>query len=543
MGRLSAIPRWQTWPLASQILVTVVVILVVTVSVGGYLYSSDTWQTLQQQYQLRALGIASSVAKTPSVVSALESGDPTHVIPPLAEEFRRATSASYVVVADREGIRYSHPNPALIGKRLEEGVIALDGQTHVGIDKGSLGTSANAIAPVFSTQGRVIGEVSVGILETQLDSRLAVDVRTIIGYSSVIFILSVLGSILLARRIKRVTFGLEPASIASLLREREALLHGIREGMLGLDTDDRVTVINEEATRLLGLGPDVVGRRLDDVLPEGRLLDLLSGRIEGTDQLIVTDEYLLVVNHMRVALSGRGIGSVVTVRDRTEVEGLVRELHAITGLTDALRAQEHEYANQLYIITGMVEMGSYDELAKYLSQISTTPGAVANRLNSRIEWPPLAALLLAQTTVAAEQAISLVVTDDSRVGAAPPHERTILTVVGNLVTNAIEAVADQQGTREIVVRIQDADGVRIEVSDTGPGIPGLLRDDVFVDGYTTKSAPPGARRGLGLAIVSRLVFRAGGTITVTGEGGARFVVYLPVSTPALAAPELVERFG
>lgn len=135
------------------------------------------------------------------------------------------------------------------------------------------------------------------------------------------------------------------------------------------------------------------------------------------------------------------------------------------------------------------------------------------------------------------------VTDDSRVGAAPPHERTILTVVGNLVTNAIEAVADQQGTREIVVRIQDADGVRIEVSDTGPGIPGLLRDDVFVDGYTTKSAPPGARRGLGLAIVSRLVFRAGGTITVTGEGGARFVVYLPVSTPALAAPELVERFG
>ncbi len=531
MTRFPAFRRWKTWPLATQILVVVITILVLTISIGGYLYSSDSSQTLQQQYQLRALGIASSVAKTPSVISALEIGDPGGKIAPMAERFRQATGAAYVVVADRDGIRFSHPNPAMIGKRLEEGVLALDGNTHVGVDKGSLGTSANGIAPVFSDRGVVIGEVSVGILETQLDSQLVLDLRTILGYSILILLFGVLGSILLARRIKRVTFGLEPASIASLLREREALLHGIKEGMLGLDTDDRVTVVNEEATRLLDLNPDIVGRKLADILPEGRLLDVLSGRIRGTDEVIVTDEYLLAVNHMRVELGGHNIGSVVTVRDRTEVEGLVRELHAINGLTEALRAQEHEYANQLYVIMGLTEMGEYDEVLSYLARVSNTPSSIARGLKSRIESPQLAALLLAKITVAAEQQISLVVTDDSFLSASPDHERTLLTIVGNLIDNAIDAVSEQDGPREIVITMQEVDGVRLVVRDNGPGIPAEHLDDLLLDGYSTKAPRAGTRRGLGLAIVSRLVFRAGGSISITSTSGARFEVTLPNRAP------------
>jgi two-component system CitB family sensor kinase len=521
--------RWRTWPLASQILVGVIAILVFTVAVGSILYSSDSGQTLEQQYQLRALGIAQSVSKSPEVVSALESGDPKHSIKTLAENVRSSTGAAYVVVADRYGIRYSHPNPAMIGKRLEEGVVALDGKTHVGIDMGSLGRSANGIAPVFSSHGDVIGEVSVGILEKQLNSQLALDSRSIIGYSILILLLSALGSFLLARRIKRVTFGLEPSSIASLLREREALLHGIREGMLGLDVHGRITVINEEAARLLGLSGDIVGETLEEVLGPGRLRDLLSGRIGGTDEVIVTDQYLLVVNRMRVSLSGRDIGSVVTVRDRTEVEGLIRELHAINGLTEALRAQEHEYANNLYVITGLLEMGEYDQVSDYLAQMSTTPSSITRGLKSRIESKQLAALLLAKITIAAEQAISLVVTEDSRVRLAPSNERTLLTIVGNLVDNAIEALLEQSGPREITVRLIDDEGIHIVVMDNGPGIPRERLNDVAIDGYSTKTPRPGMRRGLGLALVSRLVFRAGGSIRINPGPGGHFEVYLPDS--------------
>ena len=527
MMKFPGFRRWKTWPLATQILLVMITILVLTVSIGGVLYSNDNSQTLQQQYELRALSIASSVAKTPSIITALQTGDPHGDVATMAEQFMQATGAAYVVVANRDGIRFSHPNPALIGKRLEEGVIALDGKTHVRVNEGSLGTSANGIAPVFSDRGVVVGEVSVGILETKLDSQLALDLRTIIGYSILILLFSVLGSILLARRIKRVTFGLEPASIASLLREREALLHGIKEGMLALDTDDRVTVVNEEATRLLGLGPNVVGQKLSDIVPDGRLLDVLSGQIRGTDEVIVTDEYLLAVNHMRVELGGRNIGSVVTVRDRTEVEGLVRELHAISGLTDALRAQEHEYANRLYVITGLIEMGEYDEVSAYLAQASNTPSSIARGLKTRIETPRLAALLLAKITVAAEQQISLIVTEDSHLSASPAHEQILLTIVGNLIDNAIDAVSPQEGIREIVITLHDEHGVRVVVRDNGPGIPEDHIDDVLLDGYSTKPSRPGTRRGLGLAIVSRLVFRAGGTIAITSNGGASFEVTLP----------------
>ncbi len=519
--------RWQRWPLASQILLGVIGILVLTITGGSLLYSQDSGQNLEQQYQLRALGIAQSVSKTPDVIEYLESGDPDHRIQPLAESIRSTTGAAYVVVADRYGIRFSHPNSALIGKRLEEGVLALDGKTHVGIDIGSLGRSANGIAPIFSSHGDVIGEVSVGILETQLNSQLALDTRAIIGYSILILALSALGSLILARRIKRITFGLEPSSIASLLREREALLHGIKEGMLGLDADGRITVINEEAGRLLGLQGHVIGRTLETVVPPSRLRDILAGDIEGTDVVIVTDEYLLVVNRMRVALAGHDIGSVITVRDRTEVEGLVRELHAINGLTEALRAQEHEYANQLHVITGLLEMRAYDELGSYLADVSTTPAAVALTLRSRIESRQLAALLLAKITIAAEQSIALVVTDDSYVGPSPANERTLLTIVGNLVDNAIEALLDKPGPRNIRLHIIDGDGTRIVVTDNGQGIARERIKDVLVDGYTTKPSSPGMRRGLGLAIVSRLVFRLEGTIEITPGPGGVFEITLP----------------
>jgi two-component system CitB family sensor kinase len=526
MKRLALRP-WRTWPLASQILLGVLAILVLTISVGGILYAKDSGQTLEQQYQLRALGIAQSVSRSPDISEALGAGDPSHSIQRLAAAVRSTTGAAYVVVADRFGIRYSHPNPALIGKRLEEGVIALDGKTHVGIDIGSLGRSANGIAPIFSQNGDVIGEVSVGILETQLNNQLALDTWSIIGYSILILLLSALGSLLLARRIKRVTFGLEPASIASLLREREALLHGIREGMVGFDVQGRITVINEEASRLLGFGEESLGMTLKEVMSEGRLRDLLTGTIGGADEVTITDEFLLVVNRMQVYLAGRDIGSVVTVRDRTEVEGLIRELHAINGLTEALRAQEHEYANQLYIIGGLIEMGEYDQVKSYLSQITNTPSSLASGLKSRIEPPELAALLLAKVTIASEQAISLVVSEDSHVAQSHNDSRTLLTIVGNLIDNAIEALADQQGSREILLRITDDDELRLTVADNGPGVPAEKIDNVLIDGYTTKTARPGMRRGLGLALVSRLVYRVGGTLTVSPGPGGHFEVHLP----------------
>jgi two-component system CitB family sensor kinase len=518
---------WRTRALASQILLGVLGILVVTTMLGAILYVTLTGRQLDRQYEERALGIAMSVAQIPDIRQALVSGDHSGAVQALAEQVRRSTDASYVVVTDRTGLRYSHPNPSLINKRLEEPVIVLDGRGHLGVDNGSLGRSANGKAPVLGADGAVIGEVSVGILEDRVSGQLHHELVAIALYTALALALGVLASWLLARKIKRVTFGLEPAEIVSLLQEREAMLHGIREGVIGFDAKGRVSVINAEAQQLLSVGPAAAGLTAEQLVPAGRLRDLLTGRAGGTDQVALTDESLLVVNRMPVVLGARDVGSVVTVRDRTEMESLIRELRSVTGLITALRAQEHEFANRLHILSVLLTLGDHDEALNYLTEISEFSIAQAEDLRSRVGPPVVAALLLAKVTVAAEQGIQVLVTKDSHLDRPGIDPHALQTIIGNLVDNAIEALGRQPGPREVTVHLDDRDGVRIVVVDNGPGIAGPDAGRVFQDGYSTKVGDAGTRRGLGLALVHRMVHRAGGSITVTSGPGAQFEVLLP----------------
>ena len=518
--------------LTAQILLASLSLLIFTVALGGFLFSMISNQTLDQQYQLRALGIATTTAQMPEIRSAVASGDPGHVINGIARQVMTAARTDYVVVTDREGLRYSHPDPALIGRRLEEPVAVLDGQTHVGFDPGSLGRSANAKAPIFGADGSVVGQVSVGIEDTQVLSNQMQNIWLITGFSALVLALGVVGSLLLSRRIKRVTFDLEPAEIASLLQEREALLHGIREAVVGLDDAGKVTVINEEARRLLHLEGEALGKPIAGLLPPGRLRDLLAGGLPGADQVALTEDALLVVNRMPVATAGRSIGSVVTLRDRTEIEGLVRDLHSIQGLMEAMRALEHEYANRLHIVDGLLEMGDLDHAKRYVSQVSTMSRSLGERLRATISPPELAALLLAKVAVAAEQDVQMEVTADSRLEHPEVDPTELVTIVGNLLDNAVDALANTPRPRRVTVQLDDADGVFIAVRDNGPGVPADKVGQVMVDGYSTKDPRPGMRRGIGLALVSRIVRRAGGTLDVFPGPGGNFEVWLPAKTQA-----------
>jgi two-component system CitB family sensor kinase len=523
---------WRSRPLASQILLGVFCILLVTVAAGAFLYTKLTGETLDHQYKQRALGIAAAVAQTPTIRDALAHNDPGHSIQAIANQVRISTGAAYVVVTDRSGVRFSHPNPALIGLRIEEPVAVLDGQDHVGIDNGSLGRSANGRAPLRGADGTVAGQVSVGILEEQVSSQLNSEMLGVALYSALALAIGVVASWLLARTIKRATFGLELAEIVSLLQEREAMLHGIREGVVGVDAKGCINVINDEARRLLGISTTARGQTVDDLLPQGRLHDVLTGGASGGDELVLTDQFLLVVNRMPVILSGRDVGYVITLRDRTELEGLVRELHAVTGLTTALRAQEHEFRNRLHVVSGLLSLGEPEEANRYLAEISHNSEAQVIDLQSRIAPAELAALLLAKVTIAAEQDVRLTVSPDSHLDRPPVETQSLLTVLGNLIDNAVDAVAGKAEPRSVTVHVSETEAeVQMVVTDTGPGIPHDALREIFADGYSTKSPRGQIRRGLGLALVHRLVQRAGGSIEVTPGPGARFVVRLPVSRP------------
>ncbi len=519
--------------IASWLLWSVVGILVATAAVGGVLEVRQTSAGLDQQFEARAQVAASAIADMAEVRQALQSADPTRVLQPLANRLQRDVGAAYVVITNRTGLRYSHPNPALVGLRLEDPVQVLDGRTHVGIDNGSLGRSANGKAPIVSTSGQVIGQVSVGILETTVTAVLASQIWGILLYLLIALAVGVTVALLLARAMKRRTFGLELGEISSLLQEREAMLHGIREGVIGLDPKGRVSLINDEARRLVGLAEQVIGEPLTRTLPPGRLRDVLIGTVTGADQVVLTRESLLVVNRRVVVVAGRPVGSVITLRDRTEMEGLIRELDSATGLAKALRAQEHEFANRLHVIVGLLDLQEFAEARNYVAAITSSGQlGAAEDLRSRISPPVIAALLVAKQTIAAEHDTSLIISADSTLdlpnGSAAQN---IMTIVGNLIDNALDAVSDQATPREVVVTItQTGDGLSILVQDNGPGIKQRDAHNIFTDGFSTKTAEGDRRRGIGLALVSRLVTRAGGTITVNTGPGAHFYVDLPAVT-------------
>src|SRR4030088_3487568 len=295
-------------PLAYQILAFQVGIILLSAIGGAVAAVWQARQELDRQYEQRSLSIAQSVAATSSIQQALLTGDPTRTVQQAAEQVRMATGATYVVVTDRRGIRYSHPNPALIGQPVDENpAIVLSGHTWTGVQSGTLCTSARGKAPVFAG-GSVIGMVSVGFCESRLDKQLLAQLP---GYAGIVLLALALGaggSLLLASRLKRQTFVLEPYEIAGLLEEREASLQGIHEGAIATDRDGTITLANDEARRLLALPADCGGRKVTQVLPQGRLLKFLSGGLKDQDEVLLAGDRGLVASRRAIQVRGQEVG-------------------------------------------------------------------------------------------------------------------------------------------------------------------------------------------------------------------------------------------
>ncbi|MGW8377270.1 sensor histidine kinase [Streptomyces sp. ODS28] len=529
------LPRWVHWPrrVFSQVLLVQLVITTgVTVLATG-LFLAPLSDELDDQAMDRALAIAQTTAQQPGLAGRLASdGPPEHAGPVQreAERIRKSTGAAYVVIMDHRGIRWSHANPARIGEHVStDPSQALAGHQVRQIDNGTLGRSARGKVPVHDAQGRTVGAVSVGIAYDSVRDRLLGEVPVVLTYAGGALALGALAAYLVSRRLQRRTHDLAFSDISALLSEREAILHGIREGVVALDRKGRIRLANDEAQRLLGLRPEDTGRGLEDALGPGRTTDVLSGRVTGSDLLTVSGERVLIANRMP---TGDG-GTVATLRDRTEVELLGRELDGSRGLIDALRAQDHEHANRMHILLGLLELEMYEEAADYLSEVVGVRRDTAEQITERVQDPLLAALLVGKATVAAERGVALRIAPGSALPDRLLDPRELATVVGNLVDNALDAAAGSQDAWvEVELSAPGSDAgteVLLRVRDSGPGIPPEQRESVFSEGWSTKDAPAHRGRGLGLALVRRLAERHGGTAQVTGAetGGAVFTVNLP----------------
>jgi two-component system, CitB family, sensor kinase len=521
----------------SQVLLMQLVIAAgVAVLVTG-LFLAPLSKQLDQEAMHRALAIAQTTAQDPQIAEGVQNTPPTRNGPVQkeAERIRHATNAEYIVVLDWRWIRWSHPTPSEIGHPVStDPGDALAGKQVMEIDQGTLGRSARGKVPLRDASGEIIGAVSVGIKYDSVRAELIGAIPELLAYAGGALAVGALAAWVISRRVQRQTRDLAFSDISGLLAEREAMLHGIREGVVALDRAGRIRLLNDEAHRLLGIDAQAVGRSPDEALGEGRTADILAGRVTGTDLLTVRGQRVLVANRMPTDDGG----AVATLRDRTELEQLGRELDSTRGLIDALRAQDHEHANRMHTLLGLLELEMYDDAVEFVGEVVGDHRVTAEQVTEKIQDPLLAALLVGKATVAAERGVALWVSDRTRLPDRLIDPRGLVTIVGNLVDNALDAVAGTPHARvEIELRAEGRTAV-VRVRDTGPGIPAEQRELVFTEGWSTKEPPAHRKRGIGLSLVRRLAERQGGSATV-GEadgGGAQFTVVLPEALTE-SAPE------
>ncbi|OMI86446.1 histidine kinase [Streptomyces sp. M1013] len=521
----------------SQVLLMQLAIAAGVAVLATGLFLAPLGDQLDDQAMRRALAIAQTTAQQPQVVRDLRTTRPTTNGPVQreAERVREATKAEYVVVMDREGVRWSHTDPRRIGEVVStDPGQALSGREVMEIDDGTLGRSARGKVPLRDGDGEIVGAVSVGIAYDSVRARLIHAIPGLFAYAGGALAVGALASWIISRRVQRQTRDLAFSDIAGLLAEREAMLHGIREGVVALDRGGRVRLLNDEAQRLLDIGGEAVGRSPDEALGAGRTADVLAGRVTGTDLLTVRGQRVLVANRMPTDDGG----AVATLRDRTELEQLGRELDSTRGLIDALRAQDHEHANRMHTLLGLLELEMYDDAVEFVGEVVGDHRVTAEQITERIQDPLLAALLVGKATVAAERGVALWVSDRTRLPDRLVDPRGLVTIVGNLVDNALDAAAGTPHARVEVELRAEGRAATLTVRDTGPGIPADHRELVFTAGWSTKESPAHRGRGIGLSLVRRLAERQGGSATVGQAygGGAEFVVVLPEAL-AEASPE------
>ncbi|MCA6094449.1 sensor histidine kinase [Streptomyces sp. SCA3-4] len=530
----------------------IVLVALVVAGCAVFTYLTDRRQA-EEAARRQVTTATTAVAASPAVRAAVRSADPAAALQPYAEQVRRDTGVDFVTIMSPGGIRWTHPDPARIGERfIGHTAPALDGRTFSETYTGTLGPSVRAVAPV-QEHDTVIGLVSAGITVDVISARLSHQVAALFGMAAGALALGGVGTYLLNLRLRRHTHGMNAKELSRMHDYHEAALHAVREGLLMLDGRRCVALVNDGGRELLGLHGEVVGRHVTQLGLPASLTDALMAPGPRVDEVHLTAERIVVVNSSPVS-SGERRGTIVTLRDHTELLSLSGELDSVRGFAEALRSQAHEAANRLHAVVSLIELGRAEEAVEFATAELELAQALTDRVVAAVGEPVLAALLLGKAAQANEHGVELVLTDDTRLddGLLPAGlpARDLVTILGNLIDNAVEAATGSRSTARVTVTVRtgggddpggDAPGsagdgrgeLLLRVGDSGPGVAPEAVDEVFRRGWSTKSpaaTPHG--RGLGLALVQQAARRNGGTVTLgrSPAGGAEFTVRLPLCT-------------
>ncbi|MWA03959.1 GHKL domain-containing protein [Actinomadura sp. LD22] len=532
-------PGWAApgrWSLARQLLALQAAIVALLVGVGATLAYLDARRATDERAAQTVTALAESIADAPDVRAAVAAPVPSRVLQPYAERIRHDTGVDFITIMSPAGIRYTHPKPARIGGRFVGNTArALAGHAFTETYTGTLGPSVRTVAPVFGDGHRVVALVAVGITIRAISAELRRRLLVVVGVAVMVLAIGIGGSYLVAARLRRQTRGVAPGELRGMFEYYEAILHSVREGLVLLDRGGGVVLCNDAARELLDLPPDGPdGRHVGELgLPEELVASMTSPEPRA-DEIHVGDTRVLVVSTAPVRSGDRAMGNVVTLRDHTELQGLTGELDTVRGFAESLRSQAHEAANRLHTVVSLVELGRPEQAVEFATADLAAAQRLTDRVVGSVTEPVLAALLLGKSAEAAERGVELEIAEDTAIdGVVEP--RDLVTILGNLIDNAVDAAVENAGVRppRVRVSVRREDGrLVLRVADSGPGVDPADVPEMFRRGWTTKSSGGPVGHGLGLALVGRAVRRHAGTVEVAGDGGgddgAVFTVRLPL---------------
>ena len=505
-------------------------ILLVTILLTGiiaYLESEETSENIGK----RALQVATTISFMPSIKTAFNLDEPEKVIQPIAEKIRKKVDAEFIVIGNAESIRYSHPDPWKLGKHMVGGDNAsalVQGEYYTSQAIGSLGPSLRGKAPIFNEQGSIIGIVSVGYLVEDIKSIVFNKLIKISSISLVVLFLGILGGILLARNIRKDTLGLEPYEIASLYRDRNAILLSIKEGIIAIDKKGYITMINHSAKNILGFTDDNRLKKIEDVFHNTKMYETLDSGVGNKDEEMILRDRKVIVNRTPITENNEVVGVVASFRDKTEVNEMLNALSEVRRYSEDLRAQTHEFTNKLYVLSGLLQLEHYDEAIELIQKESSFQLNQNKVILEQIKDKTVQAILLGKISKASEKKVDFHIDENTSLDVVPKHidMTKLITILGNLIDNAIEAVENNDLKKVTFFATGIGEDIIFDISDNGTGIKEENIEHLFETGFSTKQA---FDRGYGLASVKDIVDELHGGIEVynQNEGGAVFSVFIP----------------
>jgi two-component system, CitB family, sensor histidine kinase MalK len=509
-----------TFKLNTIIIFFVCLVVLVSLMITDFLISSTVSKNIRKHQEEKAMMVSRSIATSHLVIEALEDERKTNEIQVYTKGILDATDMMFIVVMDMNGMRKSHPNPEQIGKHFVGGdeKEALKGKEYVSSSRGTLGESLRAFTPIFNVTGDQIGVVAVGISLESVEAVLGKSHRSILTVTVLGLLVGVIGAILLARYIKRILFGLEPFAIAKIFEERSTMLQSVHEGIIAVDHEQTITLVNQSARQIFqkaGLSKEPIGMKIHEYLPSTRLDQVLETGKSELDEEQMINGISILVNRVPLVVNNEVVGAISTFRDKSDVKQLAEQLTGVKTYAEALRAQSHEFMNRLHVILGMVQMKYYDELSDFIHTLVGHQNQELGTIAQHIKDPALAGFLMGKLSYAREENVEFMMEVKAVIPepADPKITHELVTILGNLIDNAIEAMADcSDKTLEVTLHFLDKCLI-MEVSDSGPGIPEEIQKRILEKGFSTK----GENRGYGLYLVSKSIENLGGEWTIDSK--------------------------